>query len=248
MNINESLLTALDSILSNKLRSVLTMLGVIIGVASVIALLAIGNGFTEDITSQINDIGTNLIAISTDGDNSGGYPALSLDDVEALSDPLNAPDLAEVAASVQGNQTVVYSGESTNTTVTGITANYMLVNNLDEFQLGDGLTENDLDTQARVAVLGSEVAADLFGTEFPIGRSIRINGVSYEVVGVLSESGGGHWRQYRRRDIYPPDNRPKPSLYQPYPHRQKSSFRYYRTSSQQRTSRVSHQPNHPDPT
>ena len=191
MNITESFLTALDSILANKMRSVLTMLGIIIGVASVIALLGIGGGVSDSITSEINSIGTNLISISTDTDNSGGYPALSLSDVEALSDPLNAPALSQVAAAVQGNQAVVYGGESAQTTVAGITANYLPVNNLNEFQLGDGLTQNDLDTRARVAVLGATLASDLFGTEFPIGREIKINGVSYEVVGVLEESGGG---------------------------------------------------------
>ena len=191
MNVTESFLTALDSILANKLRSVLTMLGIIIGVASVIALLGIGGGVSDSITSEINSIGTNLISISTDADNSGGYPALSLRDVEALSDPLNAPALTQVAAAVQGNQAVVYGGESAQTSVAGITANYLPVNNLNEFQLGDGLTQNDLDTRARVAVLGTTIASDLFGTEFPIGREIKISGVSYEVVGVLEESGGG---------------------------------------------------------
>ena len=191
MNISESFLTALDSILANKMRAILTMLGVIIGVASVIALMSIGNGFSESITSEINAIGTNLINISTDPDNSGGYPALSLADVEALSNPLNAPDITEVAAIVQGNQLVVFGGESMNTAVNGVTANYLAMNNLDEFQLGDGLNQNDLDTTARVAVIGAGAASDLFGTEFPIGQPIRINGVSYEVIGVLSDAGGG---------------------------------------------------------
>ena len=86
MNITESFLTALDSILANKLRSVLTMLGIIIGVASVIALLGIGGGVNDFVTDEINSIGTNLIIISTDFENSGGYPALSLDDVAALSE------------------------------------------------------------------------------------------------------------------------------------------------------------------
>ncbi len=191
MNISESFLTALDSILANKMRAVLTMLGVIIGVASVIALLAIGNGFTADITSEITSIGTNLLNISTDFDNSGGYMALSLEDVDALSNPLNSPDISEVSAFVQGAQTVVFSGESVNTTVSGVTGNYLAMNNLDEFQLGDGLTQNDMDTNARVAVLGAGIASDLFGSAFPIGEQVRINGVSYEVVGVLVESGGG---------------------------------------------------------
>jgi putative ABC transport system permease protein len=167
------------------------MLGVIIGVASVIALLAIGNGFREDITGQIASIGTNLISVSTDRDNSGGYPALSMEDLFALSNPLNAPALLEISARVQGNQIVVFGGESVNTTVAGITANYLAVNNLAEFQLGDGLTQNDLDINARVAVLGAGVATDLFGTAFPIGDEVKINGVSYEVVGVLEEAGGG---------------------------------------------------------
>jgi putative ABC transport system permease protein len=191
MNISESFLTAFDSIFANKLRSVLTMLGVIIGVAAVIALLSIGNGISEDITGQLNSIGTNLIFISTDFDNSNGYQALSLADVAALSDPLSAPDLGEVAAIVQGNQNVLFGGESVQTTVAGITANYLQVNNLDEFQVGDGLTNNDLATNARVAVLGAGIATDFFGEGFPVGQAVKINGVSYEVVGVLTESGGG---------------------------------------------------------
>ncbi len=191
MNLSESFFTALDSILANKMRAVLTMLGVIIGVASVIALLAIGNGFTEDITSEISSIGTNLLTLSTDYDNSGGYDTLSLEDVEALSNPLNVPDVTEVSALVQGGQTVVFGGESVSTSVSGVTSNYLSMNNLDTFQLGDGLTQNDLDTKARVAVLGAGIAVDLFGDAFPIGEEVRINGVSYEVVGVLEESGGG---------------------------------------------------------
>ena len=122
MNITESFTTALDSVLANKLRSVLTMLGIIIGVASVIALLGIGGGVSASVADQINSIGTNLIMISTERENSGGYPALALSDVQALSDPLNAPAVSEVAANVQGSQFVVYGGESAQTTVAGITA------------------------------------------------------------------------------------------------------------------------------
>ena len=84
MNLSESLLTALDSLRSNKLRAALTMLGVIIGVAAVIALLSIGNGVTASINDEINAIGTNLIVITTNADNSDGYPTLTLADVVAL--------------------------------------------------------------------------------------------------------------------------------------------------------------------
>ncbi len=191
MDITESFTTALDAILANRMRSILTMLGVIIGVASVIALMAIGNGFSEDITNQITSIGTNLINVSTDVEGSGGYQALSFNDVEALSDPLNVPSVSDITAKIDGNVAVVFGGESKTTTVSGIMANYLEMNSLDEFQLGDGLTNNDLDTSARVAVLGAGIASELFGTEFPVGEQIRINGVSYEVVGVLVESGGG---------------------------------------------------------
>jgi putative ABC transport system permease protein len=191
MNITESFLTAIDSLVANKMRAVLTMLGVIIGVAAVIALMAIGNGVNESITGEIQSIGTNLISISTDFDNSDGYQSLSANDVEALADPLNAPSLAKVSASVQGTQEVLYSGRSSRTTVTGVTTNYLEVNNLTEFQSGDGLTDQDLETNARVTVIGSEAATDLFEGEYSIGKSIKINGVSYEVVGVLAESSSG---------------------------------------------------------
>ena len=188
MNIQESFTTALDSIRANKLRAVLTMLGIIIGVASVIALLAIGNGFSDDITSEINSIGTNVVTVTTDKDNSGGYEALSMRDVEALADPLSNPDIIGVAAAIQGNQTVIYEAESIETAVTGVTSSYLPINGLDDYQLGDGFNQNDIDTQSRVAVLGASAAVDLFDTEFPVGKTVKINGVSYEIIGVLDES------------------------------------------------------------
>ncbi len=112
MNISESFFTALDSLLANKLRSVLTMLGVIIGVASVIALMAIGNGVNQSITGEIQSIGTNLIILVTDYDNSGGYQALSLSDVEALSDSFNAPAVSAVSAVAQTTQELVNGGNN----------------------------------------------------------------------------------------------------------------------------------------
>ncbi len=189
MNLSESLLTALDSLRSNKLRAALTMLGVIIGVAAVIALLSIGNGVSASINQEINAIGTNLILISTNNDNSDGYPTLTLADVAALSDQSRAPDVADVAATAGGAFAVTAGGNSTRTSVEGVTANYFRVNNLDEFAAGDTLTDNDVATQARVAVIGNQAAEDLFPDSFPVGQSIKINGASYEVVGVLVASG-----------------------------------------------------------
>jgi len=190
MNLTESLLTALDSLVTNKMRAVLTMLGVIIGVAAVIALLAIGNGVSASIEGEIQAIGSNLITIMTDQDNSGGYPALSMGDVEMMADPFYAPAVNEVAAQVQSAQQVLYSGRDTLVTVAGVTANYFGVRNL-TLELGGGLTENDLDTKARVAVLGANVAEDLFPDDkFPIGEAVKIKGIQYEVIGVLESKGG----------------------------------------------------------
>jgi putative ABC transport system permease protein len=189
MNFSESFFTALDSLLANKLRALLTMLGVIIGVAAVIALMSIGNGVNSFITSEIQSFGTNLISITTDPDNSDGQPALSVVDVEALSNPLNAPEISGVSATVDGVQEVIRGSNASRASVIGVTANYLALNNLNEFQAGDGLTQQDLDTAARVAVLGATVAEDLFEEDFPIGQPVKINGVSYQIIGVLEESG-----------------------------------------------------------
>ena len=190
MNLTESLLTAVDSLMTNKMRAALTMLGVIIGVAAVIALLAIGNGVSASIESEIQAIGSNLISIMTDTDNSGGYQALSVRDAEMLADPLYAPAVKEVATQIQGNQQVLYGRRDTRVTVAGVTANYLDIRNL-TLELGSGLTEDDMDTKARVAVLGANVADALFSDEeFPIGKTVKIRGVQYEVIGVLKARGG----------------------------------------------------------
>ncbi|HUW13865.1 MAG TPA: ABC transporter permease, partial [Anaerolineae bacterium] len=179
------------SIGANKLRAALTMLGVIIGVGAVIALMALGNGVTESVTGEISSLGSNLISISGDRENSGGYAVLTLSDVEALSNPLSAPALSGASAIVQGGQEVVYGGESIDATVAGVTANYLEMNNMGEFQVGDGITQDDLDNKERVAVLGSDAALDLFGDNYALGKMVKVNGVSYEVVGILESQGSG---------------------------------------------------------
>lgn len=188
MNLSESFLTALDALLANKLRAVLTMLGVIIGVAAVIALVSIGNGLDQFITGEIQGIGSNLIFVATDGENSGGYPSLSLDDVDALSDPFNAPALSQVSAEASGSQEVVAYGINERTTVNGITTNYFEVNNT-AIAAGSGFVQSDLDTRARVAVIGPDIAQTLFGELYPIGETVKIAGVSYEIIGLAEEKG-----------------------------------------------------------
>ncbi len=190
MDLTESILTALDSLWVNKMRSALTMLGVVIGVAAVIALLSLGNGVSASIEGQIQALGSNLLIILTERDNSGGYPALSIKDVEALADPVRVPAVEAVAADSRGTQQVVHGSQSTAVTVNGVTANYFQVRNL-EVKLGRALTQRDIDTKARVAVLGTDVVSDLFPvTPDPIGEYVKIKGVKYEVIGVLKTQGG----------------------------------------------------------
>ena len=221
MDLTESFLTAVDSLTTHKLRAILTMLGVIIGVAAVIALLSIGNGVSAAIEEQIQGFGSNLITIITDGDNSGGYATLSVSDAEALGDPYYVPAVTDVAAQVQGTQQVLYRGRDSRVTVSGVTANYLDVRQM-EIELGNGLTQDDVDTSARVAVLGSEIAEDLFPDgEYPIGNRVRIQGIQYEVVGVLVSKGSvGAFSE--DENVYVPLSTAQSRL---YPRRTRSSER-----------------------
>ena len=190
MDLTEGFRTAIESLLANKLRAALTMLGIIIGVAAVIILLALGNGVSDSIQGQIQGIGSNLITIMTNFDNSGGYPALSIKDVNAIQDPFYVPAVKEATAEVRSTQEVLNGGRNTRVTVSGVTANYFAIRNL---AAGSGqlLDVTDVSDETRVAVLGATVAADLFPDgQLSVGGSVRIRGVQYRVVGVLQTKGG----------------------------------------------------------
>lgn len=187
MNFTESMWTALDALNANKLRSILTMLGVIIGVAAVIALLGLGNGFRESIESDITDIGSNLLFVLTDFDNSD-YPTMTMQDYEDLRDQSRAPDLLDVSASVSVGSEVIGNGRDYNSTITGVTANYFTINNLiDDLDGGAFFNEFDVDSRSRVAVIGYDVGEELFDGEYAVGQTIKINGGSYEVIGAMKE-------------------------------------------------------------
>jgi len=190
MDLFEGFRTALDSLTTNKMRAILTTLGIIIGVSAVITLLAVGNGVSESIQGEIQSIGSNLITIITDYDNSDGYPSLSMGDVATIQDPYYVPLVRRVAAEVQGTRQVLRGARETRVTVSGVTANYFSVRNL-VVEPGDGLTESDVNGSARVTVLAYGTAQDLFddGT-YPVGQTVKINGIQYRVVGVLEEKGG----------------------------------------------------------
>jgi putative ABC transport system permease protein len=200
MTLTQSLLEALESLSGNKLRSGLTVLGIVIGVAAVIAMLAVGRGAEESITGSISSIGTNLLFVFSGS--AGGPPGerggsgnndrpLTLSDAKAIADPFAAPSVQLVAPALQGNGTVTFAGENTSTTIQGVTPEYAAVRNL-EVAEGDFLNEEQLLGRMSVAVLGPETADNLFGRhEGVVGETIRIEGQPFRVIGVLVAKGGG---------------------------------------------------------
>ncbi|HUV93202.1 MAG TPA: ABC transporter permease [Anaerolineae bacterium] len=196
MQLEESLRLSFSSIRANKMRSTLTMLGVVIGVAAVISMLSIGRGAKEAVESQITAMGTNLLfirpgSIAEEGVSMGGGTAATLtyEDAVALADPANVPSAEAVAPESTTGGQVVYMGNNVQTRVTGVTPDYEPVRNV-EVATGQFVSSNNLTGRARVAVLGAETAANLFGEEEPVGKVIRIMGQPFTVIGVLVEKGG----------------------------------------------------------
>jgi putative ABC transport system permease protein len=187
---------ALESIAAHKLRAILTMLGIIIGVAAVLTTMGIGRGAAANITQRIESQGTNLLTISpgassVSGLSGGGGSAgtLTMGDAKALRDRDLHPALALVAPEYGANTRLVYGDTNTQNQVNGVTADYAKVRNL-VIASGRFLTEEDSQAQSQVVVLGSELAGDLYGEKNPVGLSVRINAEPFQVVGVLEESGG----------------------------------------------------------
>ncbi len=185
---------ALDSLLANKIRSLLTMLGVIIGVASVVALMALGNGASAAITGQIQSIGTNVLTIMPGSPNNRGpgqpSPAqtLTMADAEAIA----ALKLPVVGPSPQfgGSAQVVAPAADKNTTVTGVSAAYQPINSL-TMASGSFIDDGAVRGASPVVVLGSSLAKELFGSGTAVGQTVRIKDQSLRVIGVLAEKGGG---------------------------------------------------------
>jgi putative ABC transport system permease protein len=188
----------LHSLTSNKARSSLTVLGIVIGIASVIVMVSIGQGTKTSIESQIQSIGSNLLMVSPGGQFSrmiggggGGQGAstdsLSLKDADALSTVI---DVAAVAPVIAGQYQVSADASNTNVSVTGTSDQYPRVRNT-ELQVGSWFTAEQNSTGARVAVLGPTTAETLFGSvQDAIGRQMRISGQRFTVIGITTEKGG----------------------------------------------------------
>lgn len=193
MTLIQAFIEALESLNSNKLRSGLTILGIVIGVAAVIAMLAIGRGAQDSITGAISGIGTNLLFVFSGNEqaNLRNVRPLTIQDAEAIGDPFLAPHVAAVAPFIQsGNVVVSAGGEQARTSLGGVTPSYFSVRN---FRVAEGeeINQEHLLGRASVALLGVEVAEKLFGRrEGLVGEVVRIEGQPFRVIGVMEEKGG----------------------------------------------------------
>ncbi len=199
----ENVRVALDGMAANKLRSTLTMLGIIIGVGAVIALMSIGSGAQASITSEISSVGTNLIFVSPGAMQggpvqgaSGSAATLTYQDAEAIANPENVPDAVVVAPQYSRNTQVIFGDTNINTQVIGVTGEYPDAYGL-EVADGSFIEEKDVDKRGNVAVLGYQAAQDLFGGFDPVGQKIKValsgedgGRVSVTVIGVIKEKGG----------------------------------------------------------
>jgi putative ABC transport system permease protein len=186
-----TLLQALRAIRRNLMRSVLTTLGIVIGVAAVVTMVTVGNGATYAVKSQIESLGSNLLMIRPGqrmsfGGGGGGAPPFKLADVQAIEGQVSG--IAAVAPEVRAAVTVVAEGKNWATTVTGTTNAYFATNN---WRLASGrmFEPAEAEAGAPVCVIGATVARELFGRDEPLGRAVRVKQFSCEVIGVLAGKG-----------------------------------------------------------
>jgi putative ABC transport system permease protein len=182
---------ALDSLSSNKLRSALTVLGIVIGVGAVIGIMAVGAGAQNTITGQISSIGTNLLFVLRGGTEDIRNPKpLTIHDAEAIADPFAAPSVVGVAPVLQDTLELSYAGESTFAQSFGVTSSYNSVSNL-ALSEGEFISEAHILGRAAVAVIGPDTAEALLGRrEGVVGETIRIEGQPFRVIGLMASRGG----------------------------------------------------------
>jgi len=200
MKIKRVLRETFTSLSANKLRTGLTILGIVIGVAAVIAMLSVGQGAQNSITSSINSIGTNIVYISAGARarfSAGNFNSvrnirqLTLADAQALTDPFQAPSVKAVAPVIQGgNISASANGQTTTTTVYGVTTGYFSIRN-ETVSEGSFFNDQQVNTHARVAIIGPDLATTLFGrTTNLTGQTMLINSQTFTIIGVLQSKGG----------------------------------------------------------
>ena len=200
MGIFESVRVAFASLTANKLRSSLTMLGLIIGVGAVISLMAIGQGAQAAVATQFNSLGTNLVFVSPGTTSQGGVRqaagstnTLTYADAQAIADPSNIPSAAEVSPELTSGGQVIYQSHNTFGQIIGVAAAYSDVHNY-QVANGDWISDTDVQARAKNVVMGATIAQTLFGSANPIGQTIEIGAgprrVAMHVVGVGAPKGG----------------------------------------------------------
>jgi putative ABC transport system permease protein len=200
MKIQRVLRETFTSLSANKLRTGLTVLGIVIGVAAVIAMLSVGQGAQNSITSQINSIGTNVLYVSAGSRarfEGGGFNAirnvkqLTLADAQAMLNPLQAPSVKAVAPVIQGgNIAAAANGQTTTTTVYGVTTSYFPIRN-EQVTEGALFNEQQVTVHSRVAVIGVDLATTLFGRTTDLsGQTMLINNQTFTIIGILESKGG----------------------------------------------------------
>ena len=193
MLFEESVRIALTALFANKLRSILTMLGIIIGVGAVITMVSVGMGVREKVTSSIASLGSNMLIVSPGSANSGGVRSaagsnvkLKLEDSDAIKNKIKNIDY--VSPTVSSSYQIVNGNQNWNSTVEGVTPEYMSIRSL-TVATGSFITQNDINTRSRVAVIGTTVAENLFGTTNPVGKTVRVHNSPYKIIGVLESKG-----------------------------------------------------------
>ncbi len=196
MNLGDLLQEALMALTANKARSSLTILGIVIGIGSVIAMVSIGQGAQGQIQASIQSIGSNLINVSPGfqrgfsgvSGGRGGATTLTLEDAKAIAEQV--PFVSAVAPSVTNRYQIVQKAQNTNTQVMGTVETYPQIRNI-EMELGSFISERNIASRAKVAVLGPTTRDDLFGEDInPLGQKIKINRLSFTVIGVTKIKGG----------------------------------------------------------
>ena len=194
MLFKETVQMAISALWANKMRSLLTMLGIIIGVGAVIAMVSIGMGVRKQVEDSIASLGSNMLIINASATKNaagvrqaaGSNVRLKLDDAEAIKKKIK--DVEYVSPQAQKKYQIVNGNQNWNTDVVGVIPDYMYIRSL-SIANGTFITEKDVETRARVAVIGTTVASNLFGEENPVGKNIRINNDPFKVVGILESKG-----------------------------------------------------------
>jgi putative ABC transport system permease protein len=199
MNVFASSRIAVRALRVNKLRSALTMLGIVIGVGAVITMVAVGAGAQARVAEQIQSLGANLIIIWPGTVNLGGVrlgagAQATLSEDDALAIERDIPLVEVVAPAVRGSAQVVYSNLNWSTTILGVTPEYLPARDW-EVNAGRSLTREEVDGASKVALIGQTVARNLFGDEDPLGQVIRIKKVPFTIIGVMDRKGQTTWGQ-----------------------------------------------------